>query len=123
MSNIVFTDAQVAAKYESLTDIDYHVIQPQSYSGKLSNISYAAAYKMVKCGSNLLKVKDGGSLSELNPVEAATTPVVEPAAAIVSPEVAATPIVVPSVPVVDTTSGDGAATDSSNASTASKKVK
>jgi len=101
MSNIVFTDAKVAAKYESLTDIDYDVVQARCYAGKLSNITYAAAYKMVKCGCNLLKVKDGYGIAELKPVEEATDITTVDT---ITPEIAATASAVePIAPVVEGT--------------------
>jgi len=44
-----FTDPEVSAKFECLVEKDRMVEQPGTYSGLLSNITPAMAYRMVRC--------------------------------------------------------------------------
>lgn len=53
--NIQFTNPEVAAKYEALTDYDHNVTRQLLYSGPLSKITPAMAAAMVKGKSNLIR--------------------------------------------------------------------
>ena len=80
MSQIVFTDKEVASRFDCLSETDVNVqtvanvngTKAPQYNGKLSNITRAVAASMVRRGSNLLALKSGATLEDT--LVAAATP-------------------------------------------------
>jgi len=54
---VLFTDVDVAKRYESMVEVDLEIMRAGVYKGRLSNITWAMARKMVRSGSNLIKPK------------------------------------------------------------------
>jgi hypothetical protein len=80
MPLVIFTDKEVASRFDCLSEVDVDVktlakvgdtFVPQ-YNGKLSKINRATAAGLVRRGSNLIALKTGATLEDAPATTAAT---------------------------------------------------
>jgi len=70
---MIFTNPDVAAKYDSAFDVDRYLHIPCTFTGKLSDINMQGADKIYEQGSNLVTLKPVSKPFKVLPKKAADT--------------------------------------------------